>query len=82
MGEQCQSCQYPADTLKEYPGKPLPREGDPETLTFCDICANTFLSSFVTYSTLYAMEFQHLAGAIGYIGNMLRDEIRNINNPR
>lgn len=72
----CDCCGYPAP-LSKYMG-PVTREhggGDPKGSMFCEICAGTFLSHYVTYPALYGNQ-HHLFSSIGWIANMLRDEIR------
>lgn len=68
----CHCCGYAAP-LQEYPRCLPPMGGD--LFKFCDICAGTFLSHCVTYAELYG-KHHHLWASIGWIANLLRDEIR------
>ena len=76
--ESCHCCGYIAADIKEYPGAFRAETGfEKERHKFCLICASTFLSQCITYPRLYA-EHRQLYASIGWIANMLRDEIRAI----
>ena len=71
----CDCCQYPAKgRLKDYGPTASSRDG--QRFVLCEICATTFLSSAVMYPRLYGTEIANISGGIGYIGNLLFDEIR------
>lgn len=79
----CHCCGYAAKDLEKYRG-PCTREnlaGEEDGSTLCGICAGTFLSHSVTYPLLYG-EDHKLFSSIGWIANMLRDEIRKLAAPR
>lgn len=72
----CDCCGYPAKDITDFPGPVTPRHPGGEGWSrFCRICAETFLSHPITYPELYGKE-RLLFSSIGWIANMLRDEIR------
>lgn len=72
----CESCGYPAKDLREYPASFAVMDRA-KTHKFCHICASTYLSHHITYRSLYG-ENHHLFASLGWIANMLRDEIRSL----
>lgn len=68
---ECECCEYLAP-LTEYNNFTPEAEGP---FRFCDVCANTFLNRCVTYPRQYGDQ-QPLWTSIGYIANMILDEIR------
>lgn len=65
----CVCCDYEAPTDEFV-------MDDGTTLMLCEVCSSTFLSSPLQYPKQYSYETRNLFGAIGWIANMLRDEIR------
>jgi hypothetical protein len=70
----CENCGYPASDLTEY-DIPNLEVGGKMKHVLCDICANTFLSRATTNLRQYGQQAA-LFQSLGWIANMLRDEIR------
>jgi hypothetical protein len=73
LDEECESCGYSAP-LTTYPNI-NPELAGP--FKFCDVCAYTFLCRAVTYPRQYGSRCP-LWASIGYIANMILDELRQI----
>lgn len=71
--QECDSCGFKTK-LREYPRSPC-EKGEPHN--FCEVCAATFLSHPISYPRLYGDQ-HHLFSSIGYLGNMLLEEIRSL----
>jgi hypothetical protein len=65
----CESCEFPTG-CEEY------EHGEDEHYMLCDICASTHLSSPVWYPRLFNDNEKKLFQSMGWLGNMLKSEIR------
>jgi hypothetical protein len=65
LPNRCQCCESEDVEIKPY-RMAWPGEGHHY---YCLICASTYLSNFTTYHNLYTQEWQHIAGAIGWVAN-------------
>lgn len=72
MNGLCDNCEYPAK-LMEYSGKTVEPEGP---LAFCEVCYRTYLHRAVVYPRQYGDQ-RPLWASIGYIANMILDELRS-----
>ena len=73
MIDECLGCGYTTE-VEPYKSD-LPGSGD--HIHLCKICANTPIGNSVEYFEQYSNERSTLK-TIGYIGNMLLDEIKKI----
>jgi hypothetical protein len=71
---ECDNCHYPAPKLNKCTGFAGSGNADAE-YEFCDVCFSTFLSRATTYPQQYG-EQAPLFKSLGYIANMILDEIR------
>lgn len=72
--EVCENCGYPAPLTEQEGLDYTTRPFSKVTYKFCEVCANTFLGRATSYPQ-YA-DGAPLFQSLGYIANMILDEIR------
>lgn len=69
----CDSCQFPAEGMKEYPMGPGRHSG--KTKLLCTLCANTMAGTAVSYPEQFR-ETQVVMQCICFVGNTILEAIR------
>lgn len=78
--DACENCSYETELRKVVTQSPTRPAMEVDEWWFCEICSTTLLSRAT--SSPYRDQDVRLHRSLGWIANMLRDEIRSINADR